>query len=283
MEAPSSSDRTSNEISGASQVGGNAYQAKHMHFGGRSAGLTLVGLAAIGALTYLVVHAGSGAGGGQVPADSAHSPTVASASPSPSKSPSKSPSGTASTSADSKPKAEAPAAAPGEPKAAPKPATPSNPYSGQHLYCGSWRGSPSGSNLLASACTQVTGHDAAFGVMLKNVGKSQITVGMTVKYVHGTALDCPGGGYTSRGIRIDPGQTWYSDLGGCSVGSLNDGTSFQASAVALETSDAHASLNLGGTRYSPTAAFNSAGELRCKNGSSWSSCDDLWPYPPQQD
>ncbi|WP_330459161.1 hypothetical protein OIB37_21115 [Streptomyces sp. NBC_00820] len=278
MEAPSTSDRTSNEISGGSQVGGNAYQAKHMHFGGRSIGLTVVGLAAVGALAYVAVNAGAGTG--QAAAPASQSPTAASTAPSPS--PSKSATATTTPPADGKAKAAEPAPSPERAKAIVKAATGSTPYSGKNLYCGGWRGSPSGSNLMASACTQVTGSDVAFGVMLRNVGKSQITVGMTLKYVHGQTLDCPGGGYPAHDIRIDPGTTWYSNLGLCSVGSLKDQINFQALGEALETSDEHASLSLGGAQHSPTATFTTAGVLKCreKDSSVWGSCDTLWPYPP---
>ncbi|MFD8804065.1 hypothetical protein [Streptomyces sp. NPDC059597] len=278
MPAPSpSSDRTSNEISGGAQIGGNAYQAKHMHFGGRSIGLTVVGLAAVGALAYVAVSGGAGTKP-EAAAASSQSPAAASTSASTSSSPSATAKKTTGA-----PKAED-AAAPraDKPKAAPRRMTPSTPYTAGHVYCGQWRGSPAGSNLEASACTQVTGTDAAFGVMLKNVGTSQITVGMTVKYQYGTAQDCPGGGYTTHDIRIDPGKTWYSSLGLCSVPNLKRQTNFQALAYALETSDPGASLNLGGAKFSPTAAFTSAGVLQCrvKDSTKWGSCDALWPYPP---
>ncbi|WP_018543738.1 hypothetical protein [Streptomyces sp. LaPpAH-108] len=274
MPAPSSSDRTSNEISGGAQIGGNAYQAKHMHFGGRSIGLTVVGLAAVGALTYVAVNGGVGTKP-EATAAAAQSPTATSAPPSPSPSRSAKAKETTGT-----PKAED-AAAPekAKPEPAPQRMTPSVPYSGQHIYCSDWRSSPPGSNLEVSACTQVTGSDAAFGVRLKNVGKGQITVDMTMKYQYGTTLDCPGG-YTTHGIRIDPGKTWYSNLGSCSVPDLKRQTNFQAAAYALETSDPDASLNIGGLKFSPTAVFDKDGELRCKSGSTWDSCDTLWPYRP---
>ncbi|WUD70691.1 hypothetical protein OG937_02835 [Streptomyces sp. NBC_00510] len=88
IDSSSSPDRTSNAISDGSQVSGNAYQAKNMHFGARSTGITLIAFAGVVGLTFLgFTIAGSGPAGGSAPtaADASKSPTAStSASPPPS-------------------------------------------------------------------------------------------------------------------------------------------------------------------------------------------------------
>ncbi|MFR9788374.1 hypothetical protein ACL07V_06810 [Streptomyces sp. MB22_4] len=284
MAAPPSSDHTNNEISDGAKVGGNAYQAKHMHFGGRSVGLTVVGLAAIGALTYLVVdaHANRGTGKERLSAAASRGPATASATATPSPSPSKpkaSPSGPADSGATADSEAEKAPSSPAATKAAPKAATPSTAYTGVHLYCSGWRGS--GANLKARACVQITGSDAQFGTVVKNVGRSQAVVGVSLKYLYqGTAHECPQGVYRMPKIRIDPGTSWYSSLGLCSANDLTHG-SFQALAQAVEDPDGDAGLESSAPKYSPTAAIGTDGTPQCKSGSSsWGSCDALWPYSP---
>ncbi|WP_405553709.1 hypothetical protein [Streptomyces sp. NBC_01171] len=277
MEAPTSSDRTSNEISGASEVGGNAYQAKHMHFGGRQLGLTVVGLAAVGALTFLVVHANAGSGGaGQLAGAAQQSAAVTGASPAPS---ANSPSAKPSPSIVSEARDEKPPAVEAKPKVTRKAATPSTPYARDRLYCGEWRSSPSGSGLVASACSQITGTDAAFGVRVKNVSSSQVVVDVSVKYLRGgMATECPQGPYSMTKVRIDAGQVWYSNLGLCSARNMTTGN-FQAFALAVENPDGDTDLKNGGPKYSPTADFTTDGELTCKQeDKSWGSCD---VYRPQ--
>ncbi|MDX2704911.1 hypothetical protein PV350_18890 [Streptomyces sp. PA03-6a] len=88
VDSSSSPDRTSNAISDGSQVSGNAYQAKNMHFGARSTGITLIAFAGVVGLTFLgFTIAGSEPAGGSPPAaaDAPKSPTAStSASPPPS-------------------------------------------------------------------------------------------------------------------------------------------------------------------------------------------------------
>ncbi|MEU7114815.1 hypothetical protein [Streptomyces sp. NPDC046182] len=280
------SEQTGNEISGGSHVGGNAFQAKNIHFGGRSVGLTLVALALVGAVVTLALTRAGGEGRDQPAAKPASTAAGAARTPSPAPTtPTTAPTSTVvSPSPSSPPKVEEPAAGPSgaAPKATParKDPTGSTPFSGGNIYCGEWRGSGQSPNLDLKPCVQVVPAEsrAMFGVIVKNVGKSQVTADVHVMYTAGSARECPLGSYARDGIRIDPGDTWFSDLGRCSVPGL-DGTDFQGTAWAVEDRDGTVAVSLGTARHSAHPALkNGALTCRYENGA-YASCAP-WAYKP---
>ncbi|MEU6881404.1 hypothetical protein [Streptomyces sp. NPDC046712] len=287
MGAQPSSEQTGNEISGGSHVGGNAYQAKNIHFGGRSIGLTVVALALVAALVALALVLTNKDDGG--PDQLAGAPAQSTAGQTPTPSPSAStptppltPTPTATLSPSSTPKA----VEQGGPGAAPKatstvkPATGSRPFSGAHIYCGGWRSSSQSENLKVASCVQVKMADssATFGVMVKNVGKSQVVVSTLVKFAdNGTTADCPQGQYAPKGIRINPGGTWHSDLAGCAVSDLK--AQFQAVGYAIEDSGGTENVQLGGAKYSITLSL-AGGKLQCRVNDTWGTCPTD-TYPPK--
>ncbi|MET9383410.1 hypothetical protein ABZY09_20660 [Streptomyces sp. NPDC002928] len=149
------------------------------------------------------------------------------------------------------------------------------------VYCGGWRSSPAGSNLEARSCVQVDTGDfgATFGVEVRNVGKSQVTVAALVKYVADQTTNCPDWSDPLRGIRIDPGGHWYSPLGQCSVSGL-EGKQFQAAAYAVEDPNGATDPKLGGVKYSINVRLWTDGQVTCRyEDGSQGSCDP-WKYVP---
>lgn len=281
VDAQPPSEQTGNEISGGSQVGGNAYQAKNIHFGGRSVGLTVVALALVGALTALVLTDK----GGEAPDQPAGTPAPSTAAPTPTPSTSTgTPSATVSSSSSGTPKTEEAARPSAAPRATSKPlaATGSNPYSAGNLYCGAWRSSGHSPNLKVASCVRVdvVGAGATFGAMVKNVGKSQVVAQVLVKYSakDGVQRECPQGAYAPEGIRIDPEDIWFSDLSSCSVGGL-DGTDFQGVARAVEDPDGTVSPTLGTARSGPHPTLKN-GQLTCRQPDGSSGTCASFTYPP---
>ncbi|MEV4739463.1 hypothetical protein [Streptomyces sp. NPDC049555] len=276
--AQPSSERTDNEISGSSRIGGNAYQARTIHFGGRSVGLTLVSLALVAALTVVVIVVTRGGGEQRHPA-AASTPTTAvvtppttasSVTPTPAPTPSQAaPSAAASAAAGSQPR-DAPA---------PKPTTGSVPFAGPNLYCGNWRSAKQSANLKVASCVQVnpSASSATFGVMVKNVGRTQVVARALVQTVGLGAPECPQGRYSPTNLRIDPGGIWFSDLARCAVGGLN-GKDFQAVGFAIEDPDGTGDIQQGAAVYSVHPSLKD-GQLKCKINEVWTSCAPA-AYPP---
>ncbi|MEU6982752.1 hypothetical protein ABZ946_04935 [Streptomyces sp. NPDC046324] len=286
VDGPPPSEQTGNEISGGSHVGGNAFQARNIHFGGRSVGLTLVALALVGAVVTLVLTGTGGSGPDQLAA--APASTTAGAAPTSSPTPSTpttAPTSTAVSPSPSSPsRTEEPAAGPSA--AAPKATstrmapTGSTPYSGGDIYCGEWRGSGQSPNLRLRACVQVVPAEsrAMFGVIVENVGKSQVTADVHVMYTAGAVGECPLGS-SQDGIRIDPGGTWFSDLGRCSVPGLNR-KDFQGTASAVEDPDGTVAVSLGTARHSAHPYLEN-GRLTCRHENrTYASCAP-WAYKPE--
>ncbi|MGW1027922.1 hypothetical protein ACWD4J_30270 [Streptomyces sp. NPDC002577] len=276
MGSHGSSDRTSNEISDGSQVGGDAYQAKNMHFGAHRAGFIAVAVVAVVGLMSAVALALINKSGddtrGLVGAPQpGETPTSASASPSQSApsptadSPSTTPSAALSKSPASKPtntvKAESPI----------------QPFTGSNIYCGEWR-SQNSDRLQARSCVRIDGYGATFGVAVKNVGKSQVTVSVLVQYNYGSYRDCSQGRYSVDGVIINPDHTWFSDLGQCSAANLTD-HNFQTAAWAIENPDGSVNPKVGDVRYSPTMFFDTKGQPICKIDGNWGSCDSMAYVP----
>ncbi|WP_175439303.1 hypothetical protein [Streptomyces vilmorinianum] len=154
-----------------------------------------------------------------------------------------------------------------------KAATGSVPFSGENLYCGEWRSSGPSTTLQLASCVQVKTADssATFGVMVRNVGKSQVVARVQVKYTDGTQRDCPQGNYQRKDVWINPQGTWFSDQGQCSVSDLN-GKHFQAVAWAVEDPDGSGDVMNGTVRHSPHPSLKD-GQLTCRyDDGTWRTC-----------
>ncbi|WP_157880373.1 hypothetical protein [Streptomyces katrae] len=270
----SSSERTDNEISGGSRVGGNAYQARTIRFGGRSVGLTLVSLALVAALAGVVVVVVERGGGTKE--QPAAGPTAAAAVPVNAPSPGPTPSPTPPQTA---PSASAPAAPGPQPE---KSATGSLAFKGANLYCGGWQSSRQSANLRVASCVQVDpAHSSAtFGVMVKNVGKTQVVARALVQTAGlGGSPECPQGRYSPGTLRIDPGRIWFSDLGRCSVGRLEN-KDFQTLGAAIEDPDGTGDVQQGGAVYS-AHVWVGDGQVKCKIGELWTTSCASFAYPPK--
>lgn len=119
---------------------------------------------------------------------------------------------------------------------------------------------------------------ATFGVMVKNVGKTQVVARALVQTSGlGGAPGCPQGRYSPTNLRIDPGGIWFSDLARCSVGGLN-GKQFQTLGSAIEDPDGTGDIQQGAAVYSAHASLTN-GKLTCRIGEVWTSCAPN-AYPP---
>ncbi|MFI8518994.1 hypothetical protein ACIGEZ_14375 [Streptomyces sp. NPDC085481] len=271
------SERTDNEISGGSQVGGNAYQARNIHFGGRSIGLTVVALALVAALTGVVALTRDGEGPGQPVAKTQTPSVTATAS---SGSPSPNPTPTASTTPSSAPPPAAPAQPGPRAKATPKvkAATDSRAFEAGDLYCGDWR--TSWKNLRVASCVRVdtAASSATFGIMVRNVGTTQVVARALVQIAGLGAPECPLGRYETTGLVINPGGTWFSDLGKCGVGGLN-GKHFQTVGSAIEDPEGNVDIQNATVVHSIHPALSkTGGGLTCLINGKWTACDS-YAYP----
>ncbi|MFC8271699.1 hypothetical protein ACFUJR_03980 [Streptomyces sp. NPDC057271] len=281
------SEQTANEISAGSHVGGNAFQAKTIHFGGRSVGLTLVALALVGAVVTLVLTDTGGERPDQQAVEPASTTAGAALAPSsPPSTPTTVPTPTAvSPSPSGAPKTEEPAAA-GPSAAAPKgtstrQATDSTPYAGSHIYCADWRSAGQSPNLQLKPCVQVNPAEsrATFGVIVKNVGKTQAVADVRVVYTAGVERECSPEPYTRDGIVIDPGGTWFSDLGRCSAQGL-DRQDFQGTAWAVEDPHGTVATSVGTARSSAHPSLLN-GQVSCRQSDrTYGSCAP-WAYKPE--
>ncbi|MFB7755391.1 hypothetical protein ACFC18_38220 [Streptomyces sp. NPDC056121] len=251
-------------------MGGDAYQAKHMTFGAHRAAFTVVAVVAVAGLLTAValalINKPDGDNSAGLAADSRSATPARSMPPRTSK----------SASSPSAP-AVATGAAQGtsaKPTAAKKPASPTVEFAETNTYCSGWRSTPEGSEVLkARGCVRVTGHDAAFGVAVRNDSKDQVTASVLVQYLYGgDPKDCPLSRYPAAGIVINPGDIWYSSLANCSVPNL--GThQFQAVSTAVENPDGTTSMNNGRNVYSPTMSISSTGALTCRDmDDTWGTC-----------
>ncbi|MFD0900725.1 serine/threonine-protein kinase [Actinomadura sediminis] len=150
--------------------------------------------------------------------------------------------------------------------------TPSLPFSGPNLHCGSWRSAVHGSPLQVRACTRlnVAGTSATFGMQVKNTGNEQLNVVALVKYHDGATKNCPQRSSPWRGISLAPRGSWWSDMGQCSVSGLT-GASFQGAAWAMADPNGTTDPQLGTVKYSPNIHYNADGEPLCRTS------DGKWP------
>ncbi len=152
--------------------------------------------------------------------------------------------------------------------------TPSRPFSGPDLHCGSWRSAVQGSPLQVRVCTRlnVAGASATFGMQVKNTGAEQVTVVALVKYHDGATKSCPQRSSPWRGISLAPRGSWWSDMGQCSVSGL-EGVSFQGAAWAMADPDGTTDPQLGAAKYSPNIHYNADGEPLCRTSEgTWPPC-----------
>ncbi|MGX1668079.1 hypothetical protein [Streptomyces sp. NPDC055400] len=161
-----------------------------------------------------------------------------------------------------------------KPTATKKPASATVEFAETNTYCSGWRSTPEGSEVLkARGCVRVTGHDAAFGVAVRNDSKDQVTASVLVQYLYGgNPKDCPLSRYPAEGIVINPGDTWYSSMANCSVPNLGT-QQFQAVSTAVENPDGTTSMNSGRNVYSPSMSISSTGGLACRHmDDTWGTC-----------
>ncbi|WP_030183851.1 hypothetical protein [Streptomyces violaceorubidus] len=143
-----------------------------------------------------------------------------------------------------------------------------------NTHCGGFRDVLKSSAIKMRACSQVNPdrRTATFGMQVWNTGVAPVTVSTMVKqFRSGARADCPGMPSPGRKIYINPGDSWWSDLGLCGAEDL-DLESFQAVAYAVEdpagTMDPTSSRGVN----SISLALNEKGQVLCKYGNNWPPC-----------
>ncbi|MEU6864980.1 hypothetical protein ABZ924_17135 [Streptomyces sp. NPDC046876] len=120
--------------------------------------------------------------------------------------------------------------------------TPSSPYPSQNVTCAKRGLRTSVPGVEMQPCTQaVSGTGAAqFGAKVTNATNAQVVVTVLVKpYVAEVGnKECPSHPGPWPQIVIDPGQTWYSQFGQCSLGGLKGHRVQSMAWVALDSAGA---------------------------------------------
>ncbi|MEU3775365.1 hypothetical protein AB0F11_19515 [Streptomyces sp. NPDC032472] len=242
---------------------------------GRSLALTIAATtviavsAAILALQYGPLKtANAGGAGPSAPASPSSAPLAppgGSAAPSAAQ-----PSGSVSPSAEIAEQAGAAGAGGAQPAPATGPtrrsATPSSPYpAAQSVACATKWFSTTMQNVDMQPCTQaVSGTGAVqFGVMVRNMSTAQAVVTVSVgPVVTGVQGSCPMHPEPWREVVIDPGQTWYSQLGQCSVSEGVKGHRVQSSGRVVPASAGDTELANATLRYSRSFDISTNGTAK---------------------